>query len=210
MKHRIILADDHALVLDGLRRILEAEFDLVAAVQDGRALFAAVEQFQPELAVCDISMPQLTGLDAFQNCLAAHFPTRFVFVTASPDVALATRAIRLGAFGYVLKHAATEELLAALREALAGRTFISPRIAAEVHQRLSRNPAANNELTSREREVLQLLAEGKTMKEIAAILCVSPRTVEFHKNNITDKTGLHSSAELARYAIRQGISLEFI
>ncbi len=214
MKHRIVLADDHALVLDGLRRILEGEFELVDTVQDGRALVAAVERLQPELAVCDISMPLLNGLEALRHCREAGFRTRFVFVTASPDVALATRAFRLGASGYVLKHAATEELLTAIRDAFEGRTFISPRIAGSVienlHHTASVVPDPADGLTTREREVLQLLAEGKTMKEAAAILNVSPRTVEFHKNNIVEKTGLRTTAELSLFAARHGITADFL
>ena len=188
MKHRIVLADDHEIVLDGLRRILEPEFEIVATVADGRALVAEIERLKPEVAVADISMPLLNGLDALRQCEERHSRTRFVFLTASPDVALATQAFRLGASGYVLKHAAAEELVVAIREALAGRTYITPRIANEVLQNLMSHPADTAKdgsgLTSREREVLQLLAEGKIIKEIAAILNVSPRTVEFHKNNI--------------------------
>jgi DNA-binding NarL/FixJ family response regulator len=209
MRHRIVLADDHEIILDGLRRILAPEFEIVAAVADGRALIAAIEILKPELAVADISMPLLNGLDALRQCKSAKFPTRFVFLTGSPDVALATQAFRLGASGYVLKHAAAEELMAAIRETLAGRTYITPRIASEVLQNLMSRPADAAKdadgLTSREREVLQLLAEGKIVKEIGAILSVSPRTVEFHKNNIVLKTGLRTTAELARYASRLGL-----
>lgn len=212
MRHRIILADDHEIVLDGLRRILEPEFEIVATAVDGRELVAEIERLEPEAAVADISMPLLNGLDALRQCKSAHFRTRFVFLTASPDVALATQAFRLGPSGYVLKHAAAEELVVAIREALAGRTYITHRIANDVLQNLMRYPAdtANDGsgLTGREREVLQLLAEGKIMKEIAAILNVSPRTVEFHKNNIVAKTGLRTTAELARYAARHGLVSE--
>jgi DNA-binding NarL/FixJ family response regulator len=212
MKHRIVLADDHEIVLDGLRRILEPEFEIVARVADGRALVAEIERLKPEVAVADVSMPLLNGLDALRQCQSAHFRARFVFLTASPDVALATQAFRLGASGYVLKHAAAEELVVAMRESLAGRTYITPRIANEVLQNLMSHPADNLKdgigLTGREREVLQLLAEGKIIKEIAAVLNVSPRTVEFHKNNIVAKTGLRTTAELARYAVRQGLVSE--
>ena len=206
MKHRIVLADDHEIVLDGLRRILEPEFEIVARVADGRALIGEIERLKPEVAVADISMPLLNGLDALRQCQSAHSRTRFVFLTASPDVALATPAFRLGASGYVLKHAAAEELVVAIREALAGNTYITPRIAKEVLQNLMSRPGETGpELTGREREVLQLLAEGKIIKEIAAILNVSPRTVEFHKNNVVAKTGLRTTAELARYAARHGL-----
>jgi DNA-binding NarL/FixJ family response regulator len=209
MGHRIILADDHEIVLDGLRRILEPEFEIVATAADGRALVEEIERFKPEVAVADISMPLLNGLDALRQCRDAHFRTRFVFLTASPDVALATLAFRLGASGYVLKQAAAEELVAAIREAVMGRTYITPRIANEVLQNLMSPPAETAQsvsgLTGREREVLQLLAEGRINKEIAAVLNISARTVEFHKNNIVAKTGLRTTAELARYAARQGL-----
>lgn len=212
MKHRIVLADDHEIVLDGLRRILEPEFEIAATAADGRALVAEIERLKPEVAVADISMPLLNGLDALRQCKSAHFRTRFVFLTANPDVALATQGFRLGASGYVLKHAAAEELVVAIREAVAGRTYITPRIASEVLQNLMSHPADTAKdgsgLTGREREVLQLLAEGKIIKEIAAILNVSPRTVEFHKNNIVAKTGLRTTAELARYAARLGLVSE--
>lgn len=212
MKHRIILADDHAIVLDGLRRILEPEFEIVATTGDGRELVAAIEKLKPEIAVADISMPLLNGLDALRQSKGGHSRTRFVFLTGSPDVALATQAFRLGASGYVLKHAAAEELVGAIREAIEGRTYITPRIANEVLQNLMSQPSDAAQdgagLTGREREVLQLLAEGKAIKEIAAVLNVSPRTVEFHKNNIVTKTGLRTNAELARYAVRQGLISE--
>lgn len=203
---RVILADDHAIVLDGLRRILEPEFELVALAHDGRGLVEEVARHKPDVAVTDIAMPLLNGLDAFRHCRDAHSATRFVFLTANPDVGLATQAFRLGASGYVLKQAASEELVGAIREALRGRTYITPRIANEVLQNLMAGGGDTAvELTSREREVLQLLAEGKTLKEAASVLSVSPRTIEFHKNNIAEKTGLKTTAELARYAARQGL-----
>jgi len=209
MRHRIILADDHEIILDGLRRILEPEFDIVGTCADGRALLAGIESLKPEVAVVDISMPLLNGMDAFRSAKSTHPRTRFIFLTGSPDASLATQAFRLGAAGYVVKQSAAEELVAAIHEVLAGRVYIAPRIANEVLQNLMSQPADSSKdgsgLTSREREVLQLLAEGKIVKEISAILHVSPRTVEFHKNNIVAKTGLHTTAELARYAVRNGL-----
>jgi DNA-binding NarL/FixJ family response regulator len=207
MRHKIILADDHEIILDGLRRLLETEFDIVAMAADGRELVTEIARLKPEVAVADISMPLLNGLEALQQAKRVRSRTRFVFLTGSPDVVLATQAFRLGASGYVLKHAAAEELVVAIREALAGNTYITPRIAKEVLQNLMSRPGdvTEPELTGREREVLRLLAEGKIIKEIAAILNVSPRTVEFHKNNVVAKTGLRTNAELARYAARKGL-----
>jgi len=208
MKHRIVLADDHEVVLAGLRRILEPEFEIAATVADGRALLAQIEKVKPAVAVVDIAMPQMNGLDALRQAMGSGSRTRFVFLTANPDVPLATEACRLGAAGYVLKQAAAEELVVAIREALAGRTYITPRIEREVLQNLGaarHSQSTGPGLTNREREVLQLLAEGKMIKEIAAIVGVSPRTVEFHKNNLVAKTGLRTTAELARYAARHGM-----
>lgn len=206
MKPRIVLADDHTILLDGLRRILEPEFAVVGVATDGRQLIRTIEELKPDLAVADISMPLLNGLDALRQCKAARLRTRFIFLTANLDVGLATEAFRLGAAGYVLKLAAGEELAGAIREVLAGRTYVTPRIAGEVMQNLM-NPEASEkvQLTIREREVLQLLAEGKTLKEIGALLNMSPRTAEFHKNNLVAKTGLRTTAELARYAARHGL-----
>lgn len=204
---RVVLADDHAIVLEGLKHILEEDFDVVAVATDGRALMEEVQRLKPDIAVTDISMPLLNGLDAFRQLKASGILTRFVFLTAHPDVTLATQAFRLGAAGYVLKHSAGAELLIAIRAALRGQTYITPHIANDVLQNLM-SGTVNEEgptLTARERQVLQLLAEGRTLKEAATVLNVSPRTIEFHRNNIADKTGLRTTAELSRYAIRQGL-----
>lgn len=208
MRNRIVVADDHGLMLDGLRRILGDDFDIVGAAKDGRALLAEIETSNPDVAVVDVAMPLLNGIDVLRQARSAGFRTRFVFVTAIPDVDLATQAFRLGASGYVLKHAAAEELVTAIREALEGHTYITPRIAQEVLTNLLDHRDEKEErniLTGREREVLQLLAEGKVVKEVASIIGISPRTVEFHKNNIVSKTGLKTTAELARYAARVGL-----
>jgi DNA-binding NarL/FixJ family response regulator len=205
---RVVLADDHAIVLDGLKRILEPSFSLLAVAHDGRELVEHVKNLKPDIAVVDIAMPVLNGLDAFRQCKEAKLATRFVFLTANPDISLAAQAFRLGASGYVLKQAAAEELVTAIREAFNGRTYITPRIANDVMQNMMSTSTAvspGHELTTREREVLQLLAEGRSLKEAAAVLDVSPRTIEFHKNNIAEKTGLKTMAELARYAVRQGL-----
>jgi DNA-binding NarL/FixJ family response regulator len=203
---RIILADDHGIVLDGLTRLLARDFEIVATAGDGRALVSLIREHLPDVAVADISMPLLNGLEALRQVRDGGLRTRFVFLTANADVALATRAFRLGASGFVLKHAATEELTNAIREAMLGQTYVSPKIASDVMQNLLSGETFESgaELTQREREVLQLVAEGRSIKEAAAVLNVSPRTIEFHKKNITDKTGLHSTAELARYAVRHG------
>jgi DNA-binding NarL/FixJ family response regulator len=204
---RVVIADDHAIFLDGLARILNQDFDLVGVVQDGQALVETVLRTRPDVVVVDISMPVLNGIEAMRQIRAAEVRTKIVFLTGSGDVWLASQALKLGANGYVLKQSATDELIAAIRSALDGHTYITPKIAPSVIQNLLGHPQSGEgpELTPREREVLQLLAEGKTLKEAAAILNVSPRTVEFHRNNLADKTGLRTTAELTRYAIRHGI-----
>jgi DNA-binding NarL/FixJ family response regulator len=203
---RAILADDHAMFLDGIRRLLEPDADVVGTAVDGHALVELVAQLKPDLVVADIGMPVLNGLDALRKIRAQGLKTRFIFLTGNLDAALATQAVRLGASGYVLKHSASEELVTAVRSAQSGQTYITPRIAREVmHNLMSGAKSDGPVLTAREREVLQLLAEGRTLKEAASALGVSPRTIEFHRNNIADKTGLRTTAELARYAAREGI-----
>jgi DNA-binding NarL/FixJ family response regulator len=209
-KARIVLADDHEVLLEGLKRILESEAEVTATASDGVELLELVQKLRPDIAVVDISMPKLNGLDAFKKCKGQAPGTKFIFLTGHPDITLATEAFRAGASAYVLKHSAAEELIAAVRSVRRGQTYISPRIAGEVLQNLMNHPQADSgetatHLTVRERQVLQLLAEGKTLKEAAAVLDVSPRTVEFHRNNISDKTGLRTLAELVRYACRQGL-----
>jgi DNA-binding NarL/FixJ family response regulator len=206
-KPRIVLAEDHSLVADGIRVLVGEEFDLVDVVTNGLELIDCCESVKPEIALADIAMPVLNGLDALREIKKRGLRTKVIVVTGAADVAVATEAFRAGACGYVLKHAAADELLTALREASLGRTFITPRIASDVLQRLMEggedDPAGD--LTSRERQVLQLIAEGNSSKEAAAILDVAPRTIEFHKRNVMEKTGLHTTAELARFAAKIGL-----
>ena len=209
MKHRVVLADDHTILLDGLKRILEPEVNVVGTATDGRQLVRIIEEFKPELAVADISMPLLNGLEALRQCKAAHLRTRFIFLTANLEVGLATEAFRLGAAGYVLKLAAGEELVTAIREVLAGRTYITPRIAGEVMQNLM-NPVEESGqalLTIREREVLQLLAEGVGNKVIATRLNISEHTVKFHISSVLSKMGAASRTEAVTQGIRNGLIL---
>ncbi|MEZ5396466.1 MAG: response regulator transcription factor [Bryobacterales bacterium] len=206
-KPRIIVAEDHKLVADGIRALVSDEFELIGVVDNGLELVERCEKERPDLALADISMPMLNGLDALREIKKKGLRTKVVIVTGSADVGIATGAFRAGARGFVLKHAASEELLTALREAHMGRTFITPRIANDVLQRLMEDPDDDGEidLTPRERQVLQLIAEGNSSKEAAAILDVAARTIEFHKRNIMEKTGLHTTAELARFASKIGL-----
>jgi DNA-binding NarL/FixJ family response regulator len=205
---RVLLADDHKIVTEGLRGLLEPEFELVGIVEDGRSLLAAAEKLRPDVIVADISMPLLNGIDSVRQIKKAHEEIKVVFLTMHPDVTYAVSAFEAGASGYVLKHSAPTELVTAIRSALNGKTFVTPLIAGEFMQHTKERANQRDEstrLTQRQREILQLLAEGKSAKEIATVLNISPRTVEFHKYRIMKDLGLNSSAELVHYAVRHGI-----
>ena len=206
---RVLLADDHAMVVAGLSTLLEREFDLVGTATDGRELIAMSERLVPDVVVTDISMPLLNGLDAVRSLKKTQPSIKVVFLTMHGDVDFATEAFRAGASGYLLKHSAAEELTTAIHEALQGRVYITPLIAKGVLAAFMENPSAATEaragLTPRQREVLQLVAEGRTVKEIAAILEVTPRTVEYHKNSLAQSLGLRTTAELTQYAVKHGI-----
>lgn len=205
---RILLADDHRIVAEGLRGLLEPEFELIGIVEDGRALLAAAEKLRPDVIVADISMPLLNGIDSVRQIKKTHEDIKVVFLTMHPDVTYAASAFEAGASGYVLKHSAPAELITAIRSALSGKTYVTPLLAGELMQFYKEKPEnrdENTRLTPRQREVLQLLAEGRSAKEIATILNISPRTVEFHKYQIMDGLGLKTFADLLQYAIRHGI-----
>jgi len=206
---RVLLADDHRIVAEGLRSLLEEEFELAGIVEDGRAMVKAARELRPDVIVADISMPLLNGIDALAQ-LRQHDPTvRVVFLTMHRDVAYARRAIEAGAAGFVLKHSATAELVLAVRAALQGRTFVTPDLAAELMQAAKpgspQAPDPVAALTPRQREILQLLAEGKSAKEIAAVLSLSARTVEDHKYRLMEQLHIVNSAELIHFAIKHGL-----
>jgi DNA-binding NarL/FixJ family response regulator len=207
---RVLLADDHRMIAEGLKRLLAAEFDVVGLVEDGRALVEAAARLRPDVIVSDITMPGLNGLEAI-GLLKRHDPSvRVVVITMHRETAYARRALQAGASGFVLKSSAPGELTDAIRAAMAGRTFVTPEIAGEVSpasERARRPPgAATGSLTPRQREILQLLAAGKTAKEIAAVLSVSARTVEFHKYKMMEAVGVRTGAELVRFAVEHGIA----
>jgi DNA-binding NarL/FixJ family response regulator len=207
-RYKVLLADDHAIVRDGLRLMLEKDFDIVGAVEDGRALVKEANRLAPDVVLVDISMPMLNGIEATRQLRRSLPRTKVVILTMHADVTYATEVFEAGASGYVLKNAPSQEIRTAIRNALAGKIYVAPRIAHEVLPVLvtSRQPRKRiNQLTIRQREVLQLLAEGRTGKEIADLLCVSPRTVEFHKYKMMQQLGLHSTAELTRYAMKHGV-----
>jgi DNA-binding NarL/FixJ family response regulator len=205
---RVLLADDHRVVSEGLSRLLADDFELVGMVEDGRALVAEARNLKPDVIVADISMPHLNGIDALALLKKDNPGIRVVFLTMHQDPAYARRALEAGAAGFVVKHSAPAELVMAIEAALKGQTFITPALAADVLQQVrheGRDGKDAHVLTPRQREILQLLAEGHSAKEIAGKLAISPRTVEFHKYQIMETHGLHSNAELIHFAIKHGI-----
>ena len=204
---RVLLADDHALLLGAFEKLLAGEFDIVGQVSDGRALVAAVDRLRPEVVVLDIAMPELNGLEAGRQIKHQWPDTRLVFLTMNEDPDLAAEAFRSGASGYLLKRSAASELATAIREAMQGRSYVTPLVTGGMVEALMRpdHQGPAHELTPRQREVLQLLAEGRSMKEAAGVLNVTPRTIAFHKYQMMKQLNLKSTAELIQYAVRQHI-----
>ncbi len=197
---RLLLADDHKIVLEGLRNLLKDEFEIVGTVEDGRALVSAAKRLDPDVIVVDISMPLLNGIEAIEQLRKAGSRAKVIFLTMHSDMTYATRAFEVGASGYVLKHSAPSELITAIRQVLKGESFFPRQYSRE---RFSRKPVV--QLTPRQREVLQLLAEGRSAKEIASILNISSRTAEFHKYRMMHDLRLKNNAELIQYAIKHGV-----
>jgi DNA-binding NarL/FixJ family response regulator len=207
-KPRVLLADDHCVVAEGLRGLLEPHFDVVGIVSDGRDLLPAAKTLDPDVVVLDISMPSLNGIDAARQLRGANSRAKVVFLTMHREVMYAVRALEAGASGFVLKHSAPSELITAIQEALKGGTYITPQLAGDLLDSFRRGLPAGaeslGELTPRQREVLQLVAEGRSAKEIAAVLHISRRTAEFHKARLMETLGVENTAELIQYAIRTG------
>ena len=211
MRKRLLLADDHVLMLEGLTRLLASEFDIVGTAANGRILVSEAERLQPDVVVVDIGMPELNGLEAARQLSRSVPSAKIVFVTQQLDPAYAHAAFTAGAKAYVAKQSASSELVDAIHRALRDLFYITPLVGDEVARRNVMDPRRNpseffgHGLTPRQREVLQLVAEGKTTKEISAALNISPKTVEFHRNCLMDELGLRTTAELTRYAISHGI-----
>jgi DNA-binding NarL/FixJ family response regulator len=204
---RVVVADDHAIVAESLASLLAEEHQLVAVTNDGDRLIEAVRRLRPAIVVTDIGMPGMSGLDAMKLLKREGHKAKFIFLTMHEDAALAGEALRAGAAGYLLKNSAGEELFTAIREVAAGRTYLTPRIAKEAIAALSASGLSPMErLTSRQRDVLRLVVQGRTMKEAAADLSLSPRTVETHKYEMMHTLGVQTTAELIQYAIRHGVS----
>jgi DNA-binding NarL/FixJ family response regulator len=208
-KPRVLLADDHRILAEGVRGLLESEFELVGIVSDGRELVEAAIKLRPDVVVADISMPSLNGIDAVAQIRRAGASCTVVFLTMQRDVSYARMAMEAGASGYVLKHSAHDELITAIREALRGRTYVTPLIAGELLRSYREDGLqaadAARKLTPRQREVLQLSAEGRSAKEIASLLHISSRTAEYHRARVMKVLGIRTAAELVQYAIRNGI-----
>lgn len=209
-KIRVLLADDHRIFLEGLKGLLEPEYDLVGTVEDGRALVKEAERLCPDVIVADISMPLLNGIEAVRQIKKSDHRIKVVFLTMHPDVSFAALAFEVGASGYVIKRSASRELVTAINDAMMGKTYVTPEIAGELIQSYKKAQPGENvfyqKLTGRQKEVLQLIAEGHSAKEIADILCISVRTVERHKYNMMQELNLKTTADLVKYAIKQGIA----
>jgi len=206
---RIVIADDHRVVVEGLKTILAAHFDLVGVVEDGQRMIEAARSLRPDAIVADITMPRLNGIEALAELRKGGMDVPVVFLTMHRDVEYASQALEAGAAGYVLKHAAPEELVQAVRVALDGGTFITPSLAGELFQaaklRSREGDKTPLKLSERQREILRLLADGRSAKEIGKALDLSPRTVEHHKYRLMESLGLKNSAELIQFAIKQGL-----
>jgi DNA-binding NarL/FixJ family response regulator len=206
---RLLLADDHTLVLEGFRRLLEPEFELAGAVEDGRALVAAAQKLKPDVVLLDISMPLLNGIDAARQLKRIMPELKLIFLTMHADPAYVTEAFRVGASGYLLKRSAASELVNAIREVLRGRCYVTPLVTKDMlGSVLGPSPERgtfSTDLTPRQREVLQLVAEGHSTKEVATVLDISVKTVEFHKSRLMQRLGIRTTAELTKFAIQHGI-----
>lgn len=211
-KPRVIMADDHALILAGMRKLLEEECEIVGMVEDGRALIEAAQKLRPDLILMDIAMPLLNGLEAARQLSKLVPESKLIFLTMHASPTYAAEAFQAGASGYLLKRSAASELSQAIQSVLHGQHYLTPLITKEVLESVikvsteERGKPMSTALTARQREVLQLVAEGRSTKEIATILSVSVKTVEFHKFRIMQQLDIHTTANLTKYAITHGIT----
>jgi DNA-binding NarL/FixJ family response regulator len=208
---RLLIADDHVLIAEACKNLLEPEFQVVGVVSDGHALLKAAPELKPDVVIVDIAMPQLNGLDAGEQIKQKNHAIKLIYLTMNVRPDVAAEAFRRGASGYVLKHCTADELIVAIRRVLRGESYLSPLITKDTVEFLLRTGAAYSEekrISGRQSEVLQLLAEGKSMKEIAYILQLKPGTVAFHKYRIMEVLGLRSNAELIEYAIKHHMVAE--
>lgn len=205
---RVMLADDHTILVEAFRKLLEPHYEIVGTVADGRALVEVAPQLKPDVIVVDIGMPLMNGLEAGLRLKDLMPSTKLIFLTMNEDPDLAAEAMRRGASGYLLKSSAASELIRAIQMAMKGKTYLTAQIARKLQKSFANNPqprARAKTLTPRQREVIQLLAEGKSMKEVADVLNVTPRTVAFHKYRVMDELNLNTTAELIQFAIKSRI-----
>ena len=203
---RVLLADDHTIVAEALRSLLSEQYEIVGVARDGPALISKARELKPDLIVADIGMPVLSGLDAAEQLKHSMPHVRFVFLTMMDDSKLAAAALRMAPVGYVLKHSASDELLKAIDDVLHGRSFVSPRIKREVSSsRKAPSEEVLQKLTPRQHDVVQLIVKGRPMKEIADVLEISEKTVQFHKYEVMKSFNLHSTAELVLFALKNGL-----
>jgi DNA-binding NarL/FixJ family response regulator len=204
---RIFLADDHTLLLEAFTNLLEPKYEVVGTATDGREMLKQVKQLKPDVVVLDINMPNLNGFDAGEKLKKTLPDIKLLFLTVNEDPELVTEAFRIGANGYLLKNSASSELFQAIDAVMGGSNYVTPSIAKDMISSFIKNPTGSKvhgNLTLRQREVLQLLAEGKTMKEIASILSITPRTVAFHKYQMMEELDIKTNSELIQYAIKHG------
>lgn len=208
MRPRIFLADDHSMLLEAFSKLLESKYDVVGTATDGRKALAAVTKLKPDVVLMDIAMPNLNGFDAGEKLKKLLPEVKLVFLTVNDDPDMVTEAFRIGANGYLLKDSAASELFQAIDAVLASRNYVTPKITQGMISSFIKNPGGHKvhgSLTIRQREVLQLLAEGHTMKQVAADLNITPRTVAFHKYQIMENLDIKTNSELIQYAIKHGI-----
>jgi DNA-binding NarL/FixJ family response regulator len=201
---RILLADDHTMFAEGLRSLLEDEFELLETVENGQALVEAAARLKPDVVILDISMPVLNGFDAARELNKRGTTAKIIFLTMHADTGLVAEALRCGASGYVVKQSAGEELISAIRQVIDGKTCIPKSVSRDLEASAHESPRSLN-LTRRQRDVLRLIAQGRTMKEIAAELTISTRTAESHKYEMMSALGVQTTAELIQYAIKLGL-----
>ena len=205
---RVMLADDHTMLVEAFRKLLESQCEVVGTASDGRVLLETAQRLKPDVIIVDIAMPLMNGLEAGLRLKELMPTTKLIFLTMNEDSDLAVEAMRCGASGYLLKSSAASELMQAIQMALKGKSYITPQIARGMQKAFINDPRPKNRiktLTPRQREVVQLLAEGKSMKEVASVLNVTPRTVAFHKYRVMEELSLKTTAELIQFAIKSRI-----
>jgi len=204
---RVLLADDHHLLLGALEKLLQEDCQIVGRVSDGHALVAAAQQLKPDVIVLDVAMPLLNGLEAGRQIKQLLRSVKLIYVTMNEDPDIAAEAFRVGASAYLLKRSTPVELLTAIREVMLGRSYVTPLVTEQLVESLLKveEHKAGQELTSRQREILQLVAEGRSMKEIASVLDITPRTVAHHKYRLMDQLHIKSTAELVQYAVKHNM-----